>query len=350
MTNQSTVAAGMTDNRCGVRLETPGTTTNGSAVLASLVDRVADWDIVSCDQAQSLAVKVVPSLHPVLIVQYRAPLASTWQLGCSGPRKLDYIQVASIHQSGIVTIRPDGPIGAIFVHLKPESAARLLGNQMRTFLDAQVSLGDVFGTGPVSLLQEQLCEARTSAERFAYIAQFLVANLQQRELEPSMCRAAAFLRQNPCLRVRELAARLDISERHLLRRFRMMFGTTLKEFARIARVEKILLARARGASWTETAHKCGFADQSHMIRDFRAIVGVSPTQLEHPTATKLGDEGYTIVCGHFVRIEVPGLGSGKERQDNWSYQSALHCKPPDVALGSGAASSRRLPSRRVYLR
>ena len=297
----------MTDNRCGVRLGTPGMMTNGS-MLAGLVDRIADWDIASCDQARSLAVKVLPSLHPVLIVQYRASLASTWQLGCSVPRELDYMQVATTHQSGVVTIRPDGPVGAIIVYLKPESAARLLGDQMRYFLDAQVNLGDVFGTGPVSLLQEQLCEARTSAGRFAYMAQFLAANLQRRKLDPSACRAAAFLRRSPCLRVRDLAARFDMSERHLLRRFRMMFGTTLKGFARIARVEKILLARARGASWTETAHKCGFADQAHMIRDFRAIVGVSPTQLEHPTATKLDDGGYTVACGHFVRIEVPGPG------------------------------------------
>jgi hypothetical protein len=41
---------------------------NGSSVLADLVDGIADWDIASCDQAQSLDLKVVPSLQPVLIV------------------------------------------------------------------------------------------------------------------------------------------------------------------------------------------------------------------------------------------------------------------------------------------
>jgi hypothetical protein len=141
--------------------------TDSSSILAGLAGRIADWDIASCDQGQSFTLKVVPSLHPVLIIQYRSPLASTWQLGGSGPRKLDYRRVAATHQSGVVTIRSGGPIGAIIVHLKPESAAGLLGDQMRYFLDAQVSLGDVFGTGPVSLLQEQLCEARTSAARFA---------------------------------------------------------------------------------------------------------------------------------------------------------------------------------------
>ena len=314
--NQPTVAAGMADSRCGVKVRAAGMATRSSSILAGLADRMADWDITSCDQTQSMDLKVIPSPHPVLIVQYRAPLASTWQLGASGPRKLDYRQVVTAHQSGIVTIRPDGPIGAIVVHLKAESAVGLLGYEMRHFLDAQVSLGDVFGKSTVSLLQEQLCEARTSAERFAHMEQFLVTNLQRRKLERPVCRAAALLRQSPWLRVRDLAARLDISERHLLRRFRIMFGTTLKEFARVARVEKILSARARGAAWTEIAHKSGFADQAHMIHDFRAIVGVSPTQLLHPTATELGDEGYTVACGHFVRIEVPGLGSSPKPRDN----------------------------------
>jgi AraC-like DNA-binding protein len=311
--NEPTVTARIANNHCGLKVGTLGMATNGSSMLAGLADRIADWDMASYDQAHSLALKVVPSLYPVLIAQYRPSLASTWQLGCSGPREVDYRQVVTTHQSGVITLRPDGPVGAIIVHLKPESAARLLGDQMRYFLDAQVSLGDVFGTGRVSLLHEQLCEARSSAERFAYMEQFLVANLQRRKLELPVHRAAAFLRQNPCLRVRDLAVRLDMSERHLLRRFRMMFGTTLKEFARMARLEKILSARARGAAWTEIAYKSGFADQAHMIHDFRAIVGVSPTQLEHPTT--LGNEGYTVACGHFVRIDVPGLGSGADRRE-----------------------------------
>ena len=66
---------------------------------------------------------------------------------------------------------------------------------------------------------------------------------------------------------------------HLSRNFSEIFGMGPKQFARIARVEGVLFARARGATWAEIAHATGFTDQADMINDFTGIVGVSPGQL-----------------------------------------------------------------------
>jgi AraC-like DNA-binding protein len=95
---------------------------------------------------------------------------------------------------------------------------------------------------------------------------------------PLRCRAAGLLRRKPHLPIRRLAARLDISERHLLRTFQAMFGIAPKQFARIARIERVLSARAQGAAWAEIAYATGFNDQAHMINDFTKIVGVTPVQ------------------------------------------------------------------------
>jgi AraC-like DNA-binding protein len=73
---------------------------------------------------------------------------------------------------------------------------------------------------------------------------------------------------------------LDLSERHLQRSFQAMLGMSPKQFARIARIERVWLARCQGASWTDIAYAAGFTDQAHMINDFTKIVGVPPTQLE----------------------------------------------------------------------
>jgi AraC-like DNA-binding protein len=127
-----------------------------------------------------------------------------------------------------------------------------------------------------------LAEARTSAGRFACMERFLAANLRERRVEPMACRAAALLRQYPHLRIRHLAARLDISERHLSGRFQAMFGMSPKQFARVARIERVMSAWAQGASWADIAHAAKFADQAHMINDFNEIVGVPPAQLVRP--------------------------------------------------------------------
>ena len=253
-----------------------------SSVLADYVDGMADFDIACPDQAQALTLKAIPSTAPFVVVYYRTPIASTWQFGSRGFSQPDCRHFAAKLQTGVVVWRPRGPVGMIGVRLRPEAAACLLGERMHYFLDARIGLDGLFGTSRVSLLVEELAEARTSAERFACMEGFLAANLRERRLEPVACRAAALLRQNPHLRVRHLAARLDVSERHLSRSFHAMFGMRPKQFARIARIERVWSARGQGASWADIAYATRFTDQAHMINDFTEIVGVPPAQLVRP--------------------------------------------------------------------
>jgi methylphosphotriester-DNA--protein-cysteine methyltransferase len=61
-----------------------------------------------------------------------------------------------------------------------------------------------------------------------------------------------------------------------------MFGMSPKQFARVARIERVMSARAQGATWADIAYAARFADQAHMINDFNEIVGVPPAQLVRP--------------------------------------------------------------------
>jgi AraC-like DNA-binding protein len=45
------------------------------------------------------------------------------------------------------------------------------------------------------------------------------------------------------------------------------------------------LATQPPARWDQVAVECGYADQAHMIRDFRQFTGASPTEFPtHPQA------------------------------------------------------------------
>lgn len=54
-------------------------------------------------------------------------------------------------------------------------------------------------------------------------------------------------------------------------------------FARVVRLQRsthsIRRARSQGslASWARLAVDCGYADQAHLIREFRTLTGVTPT-------------------------------------------------------------------------
>jgi AraC-like DNA-binding protein len=107
---------------------------------------------------------------------------------------------------------------------------------MYEFADTKIDLDAVFGDHVVDSLVEMLAEARSSYERIVAISGFLQTNLCPHKSDPVVCRAAANLRSNPFLAVGPLAAQLGLSERHLSRRFKAVFGTGPKRFARSARV------------------------------------------------------------------------------------------------------------------
>jgi AraC-like DNA-binding protein len=280
-------SVGRTGGTASRRPGITGLTTNVQIhpLLSEIVDRIADWDVPDGDVARVLAAKTFPSTCPYLLAQYRAPIRSDRHFGSSGYRHRQYGHVATTIGTGVVTVRPSGPLGVLIVQLKPEAAARLMGERMQDFVNEKVDLDHLFNPVDVSLLEEMLMEAQNSTARFACIERFLLQNLRRDyRPDPVACRAAQCLRRNPSLRVRRLAAQLDVSERHLSRSFRVMFGASPKLFARVARIENVVAMRQRRASWADIAYACGFADQAHMINDFDAIVGEPPHCFFHTAA------------------------------------------------------------------
>lgn len=242
--------------------------------LGDVVEAFMDWEVPDKHLAASLVARSLPRTAPQLCVHYRF---SAW----SSRRHIAgyYRQVAGgIQTEAAIVTAPGGPLGVVVTRLRPEAAWRLVGSSLRELTDSRVAMRDLFGAGPVSVLEEQLAEADSSVERIQYVEAFLASRLRANELAPAMQHAVRALRENPTLAVRVLAAQLDMSERHLSRRFRSIFGTSPKQFARVARIGKLLRARWNGGAWTDIAHTLGFFDQAHMINDFKSMVGITPTQ------------------------------------------------------------------------
>ena len=80
--------------------------------------------------------------------------------------------------------------------------------------------------------------------------------------------------------IETLAASLGRSRRQLERVFEREVGLAPKFLARIARFQHAYgLARGEAPDWSAVAAEAGYADQAHLIRDFRAFADTTPVSL-----------------------------------------------------------------------
>lgn len=97
--------------------------------------------------------------------------------------------------------------------------------------------------------------------------------------------------QNGDAEVQDLISDVGLSYRQVLRRFKHAVGLTPKEFLRLRRVRnaclRVVEAEA-GLRWAEISAESGFADQSHLTREFGRAFGWPPSlvaaylrQIEH---------------------------------------------------------------------
>jgi AraC-like DNA-binding protein len=80
-------------------------------------------------------------------------------------------------------------------------------------------------------------------------------------------------------RIGVIAAELGWSRKHLAAKFHDEIGLAPKMVARMARFNFALLRARRhgGGGWAALADECGYADQAHLVRDFKAFAGETPT-------------------------------------------------------------------------
>lgn len=83
----------------------------------------------------------------------------------------------------------------------------------------------------------------------------------------------------------DIAATIGLSKSHFSRAFKRTLGTSPMAFVAARRIERAKhMMLASGERLAELALDCGFADQSHLNRQFRRATGVSPGQWRRSSA------------------------------------------------------------------
>jgi len=178
-----------------------------------------------------------------------------------------------------VLIGSSGNAACLQINLTPPGARRLFRIDMHDIAGRVLDLRGLLGV-EVELLAEELAETRGWMARLMAFEQFVAAKIGEAQPACGLAAAAgnAITGSGGAVSISALAENLGISRKHLHNRFRQEFGLAPKSFARIVRFQSALAGLEHGTctSLADLAAACGYADQAHFNRDFRAFSGVSP--------------------------------------------------------------------------
>ncbi|WP_431677724.1 helix-turn-helix transcriptional regulator [Kitasatospora sp. KL5] len=176
-------------------------------------------------------------------------------------------------------ITHSGRQSGIQVALDPLAARPLLGLPAGELAGLDLPAEDLLG--PLAgEIRERMLAAAGWPERFAVLDALLPrAAGPFGEVAPEVRRAWSVLRRSGGrVPVAALAAEVGWSERHLAARFRVETGLSPKAAARVVRFDRARrMAASGGGRLAELAAACGYFDQAHLAREFRALAGVAPS-------------------------------------------------------------------------
>jgi AraC-like DNA-binding protein len=187
--------------------------------------------------------------------------------------------VGAMTEAVLVQVRPgDRCIG---VRFKPGAVAPYLDASAAEVVDGDAPLVDVSRARRFALA-ERVAEAPDDAARRRLLADFLLdTRARLRAPDPRLRRAVRFLREHTGKgAVRSLAIELGLGERQLERLFSAHVGLGPKAFSRVARLERaIALMGGSVRGQAALASLAGYSDESHLIREFRALTLTTPAEL-----------------------------------------------------------------------
>jgi AraC-like DNA-binding protein len=200
-----------------------------------------------------------------------------WSKGAGGPAGLSFL----------LTSGPMSKPARLLIHPKQVVLARLKAGAFQSFFGLspdrvkdKVILLEKFWDETAKILAGRLRNAPDTAARLDAMAEVLSQKAQSCPKPDLYAQAAVQLMwdSDGKMGMEELVRRLGYSERQVERKYLEGLGLTPKEYQRVLRCRLITLRILNGdfQDWTQLAAEYRFADQAHMIREFKGFMGITP--------------------------------------------------------------------------
>ncbi|MCA9912954.1 MAG: helix-turn-helix transcriptional regulator [Anaerolineae bacterium] len=149
----------------------------------------------------------------------------------------------------------------------------------------EIALLDAFNHPSLRRLHHQMSETASMQGRFRLLDQWLLKRLAQgKDRDPLIPETLKTLQHSEnSLSLAEVVQPFAISQRQLERLFQQQVGVTPKQYLLLLRIDRarMLLRRTHPetpVNLATLAADLGYYDQSHFIRQFRSVIGMTPNR------------------------------------------------------------------------
>jgi AraC-like DNA-binding protein len=233
------------------------------------------------DRWDPLLNTILPSTHVSLIINFADAWATGRSLATSAalPR---VCVVGPFTQARILRVgRSVDAIGGI---VSPTVTPSVFGVPASELVDRIVPLEDLWPRDDVERLFASLLLLERRHRVSALKDEFAIRD-RITSLEPMAQTAARLIRRHAGgVSIHKMARNQGLTRQQFARRFSASAGLPPKLFARITRFQALVrvLLSTDVARWASMASAIGYYDQAHMINEFRAFAGSSPTVFFQP--------------------------------------------------------------------
>jgi len=171
-------------------------------------------------------------------------------------------------------------IDCIEVQLSPLVAAAVLDVSPVELDNPLIALDEIWGA-EAERLRSRLVEAESWDRRFALVHEGLTKRYREsHHVDPEIADAwRRILRTGGQVPIAGLAQDYGWSRTRFCSRFKTQVGVSPKRAARIVRFDRALRLIGADADLATVAAYCGYADQSHLNRDFLDFTATTPGEL-----------------------------------------------------------------------
>lgn len=228
------------------------------------------------DAARTASFQMVPNACLELIIHLD-------DLRCHFPGPDEYSPTPDFMLIGLITqaqeIRFPSTVPVFTIRFKPEALSRLFGIYSAEVLERFEDLTHMLGKD-IRDFCHQIREEKQITGMIGCAEAFLLRTLEKQEPEADVVsRAAELMRYSGEVNIREISEHVNVSQRHLERKFREVLGLSPKQYLRLTRLNRVMrvLEKNRSLDLTSVAYYCGYFDQAHFIKDFKRITGQNPS-------------------------------------------------------------------------